>query len=369
VAGGRAADRLELLVVAAGAADDAQVLASYRGARVLAPFPRRGGAAGARWRRIIRAHERTLAALSGRGRPLPEGRELAALGRDLFETLLPGDARRLYDAARAQQGRAALDVVLTSMLDWVADKPWELAFDPSRREYLATAAVNLVRNAWTAVPAESAPPRRRGRLRVLVVVSRPRGREPLDTRAETDGLRAAFRPLTRSGRAVLEVLTRPTAAALQRRLAGGDVDVLHFVGHGHFDERAREGVLVLEDERGEPQPLGATALRQVVCQRGLGLVFLNACETARGGRSDWNRGTAAALVAGGARAVVANQYAVLDEAATLFARELYAGLAAKRALGDAAREARIALARELGETRIGWAVPVVFARDPREPLR
>jgi len=60
---------------------------------------------------------------------------------------------------------------------------------------------------------------------------------------------------------------------------------------------------------------------------------------------------------------------VLDAAATVFARELYSVLAAGRGLGDAAREARIALSRELGASRIDWAVPVVFTRDPREPLR
>jgi hypothetical protein len=75
------------------------------------------------------------------------------------------------------------------------------------------------------------------------------------------------------------------------------------------------------------------------------------------------------LVAAGIPAVVANQYAVLDSAATVFARELYAALAAGRGLGDAAREARIALASELGASRMDWAVPVVFALDPREPLR
>lgn len=346
------------------------ILASWRNARVLAPLPRRGGEAGARWRRIIRQHEATLAVLDGRrrGRSLPEGGALRQLGRDLFETLLPGEVQRLYDVARSRRRAGALDLVFTSMLDWVADKPWELAYDPSRREFLATSSVSFVRNVHTAVPADSRQ-RRRGRLRLLVVVSRPRDRQPLDTRAETSALRDAFRPLLRAGRAELEILTRPTAAALQRRLAHGDVDVLHFVGHGHFDEREREGVLVLEDERGDARPLGADSLRQLLCRRGLGLVFLNACETARGGRSDWMRGTAPSLVAAGIPAVVANQYAVLDQAATLFARELYLPLAAGRALGDAAREARIALARELGAARLDWAVPVVFARDPREPLR
>jgi hypothetical protein len=365
-------DVLELFVIAgqAPASDGAQVLAAFRSARVLAPFPRRGGEAGARWQRIIRAHERTLAVLEGRarGRELPSGKELRDLGRDLFETLLPGDVRRLYDTARGRQEGRPLDVVFTSMLDWVADKPWELAFDPSRREFLATASVNLVRNAFSAVPAE-APGRGRGRLRLLAVVSRPRGASPLDSRTETAALRQAFAGLAKAGRAEVEILDRATPGRLQRRLAAGGVDVLHFVGHGAYDEAAREGSLLLEDERGRERPLGAEALRQVLCGRGLRLVFLNACETGRGGRVDWNRGVAPALVAAGLPAVVANQYAVLDVAATAFARELYAHLARGRSLGDAAREARLAVSRDLGPERLDWAVPVVFARDPREPLR
>jgi CHAT domain len=367
----RSAELFELFVLSPDISEEkAAILASYRNARVLAPFPRRGGEAGERWRRIIRLHERTLAVLDGRGRgrELPEGSELRALGRDLFETLLPGDVRRLYDEARSRSKRGALGVVFTSMLDWVTDKPWELAFDPQRGEFLATSSVNFVRNAYTAVPADSRA-RRRGRLHILVVIARPRGYEPLDARVETSHVRKAFRPLTDAGRAELELLARPTPQALQRRLAAGGVDVLHFIGHGRFDEAEREGSLILEDERGEPSRLGAEALRQVVCHRGLSLVFLNACETARGGRSDWTRGTAPALVAAGVPAVVANQYSVLDAAATLFARELYDQLAAGRPLGDAAREARIAVAREHGAARIDWAVPVVFARDPREPLR
>jgi len=370
-------DVLELFVLAAeprvGAgpgSDAAQVLATFRNARVLAPFPRRGGEAGARWHRIIRAHERTLAVLEGRApaSAQPSGKDLRELGRDLFEALLPGDVRRLYDTARGLQKGRSLTVVFTSMLDWVADKPWELAFDPSRREFLATSDVDIVRNAFTAVPAES-PPRGRGRLRILAVVSQPRGVEPLDTKTETTDLRKAFRPLSAAGRAEVEVLAKATPSHLQRRLAKGGVDVLHFVGHGEFDEKDREGSLLLEDDHGRPRPLGSEALRQILCGRGLRLVFLNACETGRGGRVEWNRGVAPALVAAGMPAVVANQYPVLDSAATAFARELYAQLAAGRAVGDAAREARVAVSRDLGPGTLDWAVPVVFARDPREPLR
>ena len=364
-------DVLELFVLAPlPSSDAASILATFRNARVLVPFPRRGGEDGARWQRIIRGHERTLAVLEGRGRSraLPAGQELRELGRDLFEVLFPGDVRRLYDTARALRRGGALDVVFTSMLDWVADKPWELVFDPSRREFLATSSVNFVRNTFTAVPAD-APARGRGRLRILAVVAQPRGTAPLDAKTETTDLRKAFGTLVDGGRATIEVLTRATAGRLQRRLAAGGVDVLHYVGHGAFDAGEREGSLLLEDERGRPKPLGADALRQVVCGRSLRLVFLNACETGRGGRVEWNRGVAPALVAAGIPAVVANQYSVEDAAATAFARELYAQLARGSALGDAAREARVAVGREHGTDSLGWAMPVLFARDPREPLR
>ncbi len=346
----------------------ASLVASFRNARVLEPFPRRGGEAGRRWQRIIRTHERTLAFLEGRATTLPEGRELRALGRDLFETLLPGDVRRLYDGARELQPDGILDVVLTSMIDWVADKPWELAFDPSRREFLATSCVNLVRNVFTAVPAER-PRRRAGRLRVLLVSSRPRGVPPVSAREETTGLRAAFRDLAKAGLARIESLPRATPERLQRRLAEGGIDVLHFVGHGTFDPRHREGSVLLEDASGRPRPLAFDSFRQIVCRRGLRLVFLNACETGRGGRSDWNRGVAPALVAAGLPAVVANQYSVLDAAATSFAAEFYAQIARGRSFADSAREARLAVGREHGTNGIDWAVPVLFARDPREALR
>jgi hypothetical protein len=364
-------DVLELFVLAPDAGSpDASLLASFRNARALERFPRKGGEAGARWNRIIRVHERTLAFLEGRSgaREPPRGKELRALGRDLFDALFPGEVRRLYDVARSLQPDGILDVVFTSMLDWVADKPWELAYDPSRREFLSMSTVNLVRNVFTAVPAD-APPPRRGRIRILAVSARPAGVPPVEIEEETAALRAAFRRLVKAGIARVEALPRATPLRLQRRLAEGGIDVLHFVGHGEYDASRREGSLLLEDERGRARPMAVDALRQVLCRRGLRLAFLNACESGRGGRTDWTRGVAPALVAAGLPAVVANQYSVLDRAATTFARELYASLASGRPIGDAAREARIAVGRETAPDAIDWAVPVVFARAPGEPLR
>ncbi len=345
-------------------------MASFRNARVLVPFRRSGGEAGARWQRIIRAHERTLAVLEGRGRArsLPRGRELTTWGRDLFEALFPGDVRRLYDVARSLQPDGVLDLVFTSMIDWVADKPWELAWDPARRLFIATSDVNFVRNVFTAVPAELRQ-RRRERLRILVATARPRGTAPIAAQEEAALVRRELRPLVEAGLASVSVLSRATPQALHRRLSDQVIDVLHYVGHGSYDEEAAEGCLFLEDGRGRPKPVDAAAFRQIVGRRGTDLVFLNACESGRGGRHDFNRGVAPALVAAGMPAVVANQYSVLDTAATTFARELYAALARGCALGDGFREARVALGHEIGAEVIDWAVPVLFARDPAATLR
>jgi CHAT domain-containing protein len=164
-------------------------------------------------------------------------------------------------------------------------------------------------------------------------------------------------------------MTGATPQGLHRRLSGQVVDVLHYIGHGSYDEEVGEGCLFLEDGRGRPKPVDAAAFRQIVGRRGTDLVFLNACESGRGGRVDFNRGVAPALVAAGLPAVVANQYSVLDSAATTFAREFYAALAQGNTLGGACREARVALGHALGAEAIDWAVPVLFARDPGAALR
>ena len=338
-----------------------RLVASWAGARVVEPFETRGGAAGERMRKIIALHERVLRALDGRGAgPLPKAAELHAYGAVLFETLFPGEVRRLWDAARGASHRP-LELAFTSALDWIADKPWELAWDPSRRRFLSDDAV-LVRNVFGAIPPE-APAPRQGPLRVLVAVAQPRDATPVSARLETAAVRAAFAPLVRSGHAALDVLPAATPSGLHRKLASSRFDVLHFVGHGAWDEKERSGALLLVDGRGRGTWIEADRLRRLLCGRGLRLVVLNACETGRGGRNDFLRGVAPALLAGGIPAVVANQYKVLDTSATAFARHLMWALARGHALGEAAREARVAVSVARGAEPMDWAVPVLYARD------
>jgi CHAT domain len=167
----------------------------------------------------------------------------------------------------------------------------------------------------------------------------------------------------------IDVLARATPATLHETIVSHALeqrpyDVAHFIGHGEFDREANEGRLIFDAGDGAQQPVGVQTLREILCGRGLQLVFLNACDTARDPSRKLNRGVAQALVQGGLPAVVANQYKVLDPSAVAFAQHFYWALAQGASLGEAAREARIAVNYSLEGEVIDWAVPVLYARDP-----
>lgn len=360
------------------------ILASFRGARVLDRFetrneaedtgdaPRARGSgrsrdtdgAGDRWRDIIRTHEGIKNFVDGKpGTDMPSDRALMTFGAKLFEALFTPQVRRLYDAARTARGNERLDVIFTSTIPWVAEKPWEFAFDPGRRTFLATEDVHFTRNVITAVPADAIVPRD-GPLRMLVVVAQPVGLAALSAGEEEILIRRGFEALIEAGLAEVDVLPSATPATLHARITTDRYDIVHFIGHGEFDAQSGQGYLLFETDAGDPLRADARSMREILCRRGIKLVFLNACESGMGGKAEFNQGVAPALVENGLPAVVANQYKVLDPSATAFSQHFYWGLAQGLPLGDAAREARIALNYAIDGETIDWAVPVLYAHDP-----
>lgn len=342
----------------------AQILASYGGARVTSSMRLRSEGNGKTYfRQIIGMHERIRDYTNRDRGSLPTDPEMITFGGQLFETLLQGDVRRLYDEARTRQRRRRLDFVLTSMIPWISEKPWEFAYDVGRQSFLATEEIHFVRNVLTSVPADPIV-RVPGPLRILVVAAQPVGFGQLSIDQEVEIVKRGFQPLVDAQLVEIEVHARVTPDQLHDLLKTGTFQIVHFIGHGVFNEQRREGCLVFENERGGEIMLGERQIREIFCKRGLSLVFLNACESGRGGRADFNKGVAQSLVAHGLPALVANQYSVLDSSATSFAQYFYASLAQGLSVGEAAREARIAVNYSLHGELIDWAVPVLYARDP-----
>jgi hypothetical protein len=172
-----------------------------------------------------------------------------------------------------------------------------------------------------------------------------------------------------SGNKLLEIsfLERATTAAIRGALVEGPVHVLHFMGHGSLDRATGQGVLFFESEDGSPEPVTgqalATKLKDVP---GLGLVVLNACETARSrdaGNLDPFAGVANALVLGGLPAVVAMQFPVSDRAAIEFGASFYQKLAEGESVDEALTEGRQAIHSVCPDSS-EWATPVLFLRVP-----
>ena len=349
----------------------AQIFASYGGARVTANMRLRadqsaGSDGKTKFGDIIRIHERIKAYTNREKGSLPDDDKMIEFGSHLFDTLFQGDVRRLYDEARTRQ-RGRLDLVLTSMIPWIAEKPWEFAYDHGRESFLATEEIHFVRNVMTNVPADPIV-RSSGPLRILVVSAQPVGFGRLAIDQEEAVIRRGFEPLVEVGLVEIESLARATPAQIHGYLQTGSYQVVHFIGHGVFDEKRGEGCLMFVNETGEEYPLGERSVREIFRGRGLSLVFLNSCESGRGGKADFNKGVAQSMVAHGLPALVANQYSVLDSSATSFAQHFYWSLAQGMSLGHAAREARIAVNYSLHGEPIDWAVPVLYARNPNATL-
>ena len=371
------------LIAPKAGTDEAQLIATFRNARVMEHLHTGGTskttAAGRRgtgdhaptqWDRIKAGQAHIHGYINGDPAypQLPDETALQEMGSALFMALFPGQVRRLYDAARSEQVSQRLNLIFTSDIGWIADQSWEFIYDPDRRTFLALEEVNFTRNVLTAIPAERIPAR--PTMRILVVVAQPLGLGALSVEEEADVIRSGFRRLLDAGLAEVELLLDATPELLHRALesAAAPIDVLHFIGHGEYNEQTDCGYVIFENQDGGEQRLDSSTLRQIVCRRGIRLVCLNACETGRSGRQDFSRGVAHALIAGGVPAVVANQYPVLDVSATAFSRHFYWALAMGHSIGDAAREARVSVNYSIAGEAIDWAVPVVFARNPAQRL-
>jgi hypothetical protein len=303
-------------------------------------------------------------------RVLPETEQpVREAGEALFAGLLgTGEVAGRYRAAAAvaaERGEG-LRVVLRIDTPALAGLPWEAMYDHAAGAYVCRQD-ELVRH----VPVASVPPPLQVRppLRILGVVSSPRGLPALDVDKEQDQLaRALARPV---GQGLVEVYWAPSATwpDLQDLLLDGEWHVLHFIGHGDFDPDRDEGVLALVREDGRADLVAARRIVDLLRQaRPMPrLVVLNSCSGAAAGVSDLFSGTAAALVRGGVSAVAAMQYEISDPAAVAFARGFYAAIARGRGVDDAVSSGRVAIVG-LSDRTLEWVTPVLYLRGHETQL-
>jgi len=298
-----------------------------------------------------------------RGAAAPEVREMKDFGALLFQEAVSGPVRDFYQKCQAQADREGAGMRLRLTLDQsVDDLPWEflvlnddfMALNPRSpvvRYISGAASCSLVKVEYP--------------LRLLIVIAKPSDEDPLDTDLEKDSITAALKPLTDQGVVHLTFIEgNNTWKKLMDALLPNRTHILHFIGHGTFDEKNNEGVLIMADENGKTESVESERLRVLVQGRSrLALIVLNSCLGAQGGDAQPFSSVAAGLVKSGIPAVIAMQFEISDEAAREISETFYTSLSLNMPVDAALTEARRRIFLS-NRNSLEWATPILYMQVP-----
>lgn len=292
------------------------------------------------------------------------------LGGKLFEAVFAGNVLACFKnsldlVSRTKETGLRLKLRLQDVPE-LAEIPWEFLFDASLNRFLARSnQTPIIR--YIEMPERIKPLKVNLPLHVLVVTSSPLDYYSVGVERERSSLEQALRPLSDNGQVSVKWLEKPTLSDLHHCLQEGEYHVFHFIGHGGFDEKTQEGVLLLEDGLGKGVLAGSDIISTLLHDlRSLRLVVLNSCEGARNSRTDPFAGVAAGLVRQGIPAVVAMQFEISDIAAITFSGEFYSAISRGFPVDAAVAEARKAIYATKNE--IEWGTPVLYMRAPTGEL-
>lgn len=294
-------------------------------------------------------------------------KRLKDLGSRLFDILIQGDVKRLLDNASGKQsGFLPMEICVED--HGVAGWPWEYLYDKDRQQFLCQEFFPICRGIFT-LDTRKELPRKRGKLQILVVV----GVEPSDPEATPEEQIRWIQDVLKAPLAEREIdlsVVKPKRPEeLQRILQmfrESRIDILHFFGHAGFDVGREEGFVSLRAEGRESFHIYANDLARMVAQFGIQLVFLNACETARSGKTEQpaRSSVAAALLSRGIPAVIGTQFSMPDVSAHYLASMIYSALMTGRPLIEAVRDGRLAMGFAKNSEFFDWGIPVLYAFDP-----
>ena len=307
--------------------------------------------------------------------------KLADWGEQVFGSVFgTGTARDAYQRARDR----GLELVFRSADPSMLGLPWELMRDGAGPVAMGSGGISRSLPVADGAGTLEVPG---GKLRVLMVISRPDGTRDV-------GYQMVARPLLERldavrGEVSLTVLRPPTLDALRQAVrqaaeAGEPFHVVHFDGHGVMPGRTAgggsiagrpmtmaesgEGVLAFEKPGGGSDLIKASQVAQVLAEGKVPVVVLNACQSGAVGK-ELEASVAAALLKAGCAAVVAMAYTVYAVAAAEFMAAFYESLFAGQSVGQAVTAGRKRLFEQdhrpslKGDLPLAdWLVPVHYLR-------
>ena len=288
---------------------------------------------------------------------------IRSLGSTLFDALIKDDVGTVFYSARSAASERDRGLRITLRLSGSPELmrlPWEFLY--KRPRFIAQSTNTPVVRALD-IDSALRPHKVRLPLRILAMVSSPAGYPELDAELERRNLERALAGPRQAGLVEVTWLDRATLGELARRVAEPDeIHVLHYIGHGAYNEATESGVLVLETPQGRAHDVSGEEVGAMLQdETSLRLVVLNACEGARSSHVDPFSGVAASLVNFDIPAVIGMQFEITDDAAIAFSESLYTGLARGLPIDTALAPARRAIIGAMLATEFG--TPVLFLRD------
>jgi tetratricopeptide (TPR) repeat protein len=293
----------------------------------------------------------------------PEVKKMKEVGASLFEQAITGPVREFYYKCQGQADQQGKGIRWRLSLDpSLGDLPWEFLY--LQDEFLAlnprSPVVRYIKGGARVAPLKAEHP-----LRVLVVIASPKDVPPLDTEAEKQRINAALQPLTAQGLVNVTYIEGPdTWERMIDALLPNRTHILHYIGHGAFDEKNSEGVLIMEDSDGMAVRIDSERLRVLVQGKSrLRLVVLNSCLGTQGDEGQPFSSMAAGLVRSGIPAVIAMQFEISDHAAQEIAETFYTSLALNMPVDAALTEARRKIFLSDRDS-LEWATPILYMQVP-----
>jgi tetratricopeptide (TPR) repeat protein len=244
--------------------------------------------------------------------------------------------------------------------------PWECLHDG--HSFLSlNRQTPFARLPWGQHPSSPSPLNEPLRLLVHITAPSDLGQHQiLNTAREEELILSTLIESHRIGRIEIEFTANGSVEALKTALHDFSPHILHFVGHGVFDENT--GFLWMETPDGCKREITYIEFAELITQhtqqsRTLRLIFLSACQSAIAPQSGDYIHLAPYLVESGIPAVIAMQFSIPDSAAMTFSSMFYQMLSHDQPVDVAFTEARNALTHEEKDL-VDFVIPVLFLTHP-----
>lgn len=288
-------------------------------------------------------------------------------GNDIYSKIFSGKVGECYNNSldEAKKNGKGLRICLRfdENAQIIAALPWEFLHDGN--DFLVTNKNTLISRFPGGIskiklaPLESV-------LRMLVVVSSPDDKNitPLNTELEQEVILEAVDKLHREHKIDVDFTEDATFETIKGYLIENDYHIVHFTGHGRYDEDKHTGYLVLENENGKAREMDNSAIADLLKGQNVRLVVLSACQSGKTSNMKAYADLASNLAKENIPAVVAMQYSIFDLSATKFASTFYQAVTYGRPVDLALTEARIVMKHSEKSNGMDFATPVLYLSDP-----